>query len=124
MALKISFPDKTDGICTDAYVVADLTLDNKTKKGRLELAVWKEEGYRRGAKQKINNVPLPIGDNESWFKKPELVEGEEDQWIGYVTQLAWDDFAWKTGKEVYTKIKTLKVLVDGSIVDLSDAVDV
>lgn len=40
----------------------------------------------------------------------------------YVKQLCWDDFAWRTGAEVYSKLKTLKIQADG-IIDLSEAID-
>jgi hypothetical protein len=130
MALQINFPDLTDGICENAYVLADLTLDNKTKTGRIELAVWKQKEYRDGAKQKINNVDIPIGTQEIWFTKQQESEEQVDIFpdyeVGeniYVTALAWDDFAWKTGEDVYAKIKTLRVYTEGVIIDLSESVD-
>lgn len=130
MAIKIDFPSRTGGICKGAYVIVDLTLDNKSKQGRIELAVWLTEEYRRANAQKINNVCIPIGAEEAWYKKSEVIEGEVDLYpdnkVGdnlYITQLAFSGFMWKTGDEVYQKLKTLKVLVGDQIIDFSKAED-
>ena len=118
MGLNIDFPDKTDGMCTNAYLIADLTLDNKTKTGRVELPVWRSKEARDNNLQKINNFAISCGEKEVWFQDVKIKERK------YVTSLAFDDFMWKTGDEIYTKLKTLTFLVDGNLIDLSKAVDV
>lgn len=111
MALQMDFADKTGGVQQDAYILADLTLDNKEKNGRLELAVWRNASARANRRKKINNVPIPVDATETL----------DDS--GNVLSLAWADVAWKTGAELYTKIKTLKVLADGVSYDMSGATD-
>jgi len=130
-ALTKNFPDKTNGICENAYIIADLTLDNKAKTGRLELAVWSSEEARRGNKSKINNICISVGEKEVWFEKTEVVEGGIDPYpdnkVGdklYITQLAWDDFAWQNGDYIYKKVKKLKVMISKYIIDLSVSNDI
>jgi autotransporter adhesin len=112
MAIQIDFPSRTTGATQeDAYLLLDTTLDNKTKTGRVELAVWASAAARAANAKKINNVCIPVGATE---------EIGED---GNVSQLKWTDFAWQTGATCYTKIKTYKVMVDGTTVDLSTGTD-
>lgn len=118
MGLKIDFPSKTGGTCTDAYVIADLTLDNKTKSGRLELAVWQSEEYRDANAQKINNISVRCGDAEVWH------EDEKTEEKLYIQTLAFSDFMWQSGDYIYKKLKTLKVKVGEEIIDLSKSADV
>jgi len=112
MALQINFPDRTNGNCRNAYVVANLTLSNLHKCGILELFVWKSEMYRR-SKRYINKTSIEILNSSEVIKKD-----------GTVESLSYDDFAWKTGLQTYTKLKTLKVSADGSIIDLSKSTDI
>ncbi len=132
MAIKINFPDKTGGTCENTYIIADISLDNKIKVGRLELAVWKNEEARRSNSQKINNVAIPIIKEERWEKKeipaPAPEEGEERGEPtfedSHIACLAWDDIAWKSGEEIYTKIKTLIISINGELIDLSQSTDI
>jgi len=112
MAIKIDFPNRTTGnLQEDAYLLLDVTLDNKTKTGRVELAVWASAAARASNAKKINNVCIPVGATE---------EIGED---GNVTQLKWADFAWQTGADCYSKIKAYTVLADGAAIDLSAGTD-
>jgi len=112
MAIQIDFPNRTTGATQeDAYLLLDMTLDNKTKTGRIELAVWASSAARAAYAKKINNVCIPVGATEAL---------DED---GNVTQLKWTDFAWQTGATCYANLKAYKVSVDGFTVDLADAID-
>jgi hypothetical protein len=105
-------PDKTDDIATDAYIIVEVQLSNIIKRGRIELCVWKTKAYREAGKRVINIYNILVGETE-------IVNAE----TGYLEQLAYADLAWKTGTEIYTKLKEHKFLVDGVEVDLSTATD-
>ena len=122
MGLKIDFPDRTGGICKDAYVIITLTIDNRLKEGCIELEVWKTREYRLDRKEKINHVGIQVSEVEEWEEEKETVSSIVTK--TNIKKVAHNDFAWKLGSNIYTKLKSLKVNVNSVIVDLSKAQDV
>lgn len=112
MSLLNSFPDRSDGICENAYIVAKPEWNNINKGGALELQVFKSQEHRANGKQTINFHNIPLGADE-------LIDDD-----GYVVRLAFADIAWKTGAEVYAKLKTLKFKIGDDVVDLTTSQDV
>lgn len=112
MALKINFPDRTGGTCENAYIIARPKSDNYNKNGELELIIFKSQEARELNKNPINYYLIPLSGYE-------IVRDD-----GTIQQLSYIDIAWKTGTEVYAKIKTLKLLVDSEIIDLSETEDI
>lgn len=117
MALKIDFPDRTDDICKDAYLVIVPSADNQNKNGKLEIVVYKSETHRKANKRPINQIMILLAEGKE--ESSESLDGDN-----CITQLEYNDIAWKTGNEVYGKMKTLKIKCDGEIIDLSKAIDV
>lgn len=112
MALQINFPDRTGGSCENAYMIARPKSDNYNKNGELEFIVFKSQEAGELNKNPINYYLIPLN-------RCEIIKDN-----GTIQQLNYLDIAWKTGVEVYAKIKTLKILVNNEIIDLSEAEDI
>ena len=112
MALSLNYPDQTCDTFENAYVVISPNLNNFNKTGFLEIRVWKSKKNRKDNKNPINYYSIQIGLTE-------ILNNDTT-----INILSYDDIAWKTGEQVYKKIKTLKIKVENNIIDFSMALDV
>ena len=113
MALKMDFPDRTDGVCKNAYVVIDLMLSNITKTGYIRLGVWNSKSNRKAGKMMINDVRIPVVNEKEVIKNDKTVKS-----------LSFNDFVWQDGKTVYKKMKKMIIKLHGEIIDLANSADV
>jgi len=113
MGLAIEFPSNHDLTQNEtSYLMLERDYDDVRKSGSLNINAWVSKAARNAGSQKSCLLTIPIENAD------EVVDDENG---GTIVSLSWDDVGWAGGGELYTKMKTLKVLIHGQVVDLSKA---
>lgn len=114
MGLKLDFPDRTksNNLTENCYIKAEKNLNGNNKRGSLELQIWASKEDRDSNSKKLNQVSIEVS------KSDELKDSDD-----CITNINYYDIEFKTGADFYNYIKSLKVKVLGTIINISTATD-